>query len=78
MCLREAPGFLVVLGYLVVLPGILSRTLLKRYREKMGPWRFAVFVMLFLGMVALPLKMVTRWVLNLKYVVAMPEIFFNI
>jgi len=78
MLLRELPGILLVLAYVVVLPGILSETLLKRFHQQMGPWRYAVFVMLLLGMVALPLKMVTRWLFNLKYVIAMPEIFFNI
>ena len=34
--------------------------------------------MLLLGMVALPIKMILRWTFNLKYIVAMPEIFFNI
>jgi hypothetical protein len=34
--------------------------------------------MLLLGMVALPVKMILRWTINLKYIVAMPEIFFNI
>ncbi len=29
-------------------------------------------------MAALPIKMVLRWVLNLKYIVAIPEYFFNI
>ena len=51
---------------------------LKRFRDQMGPWRYAVFVMLLLGMVALPIKMILRWTINLKYIVAMPEIFFNI
>jgi hypothetical protein len=78
MLLREAPGIILVLLYVVALPGLLSKTLLKRFHEKMGPWRYALFVMLLLGMVALPLKMVTRWLFNLKYVIAMPEIFFNI
>jgi hypothetical protein len=78
MWLRELPGFLIVISYLVVLPGILARTWLKRFHQQMGPWRFAVFLMLFIGMIALPLKMVSRWLFNLKYVVAMPEIFFNI
>jgi Cytochrome b(C-terminal)/b6/petD len=78
MFVRELPGILAVLFYLVVLPGILAKTVLKRFHEKMGPWRFAVFVMLFLGMFALPIKMILRWTVNLKYIVAMPEIFFNI
>jgi hypothetical protein len=78
MFVRELPGILAVLFYVVVLPGILAKTALKRFHEKMGPWRFAVFVMLFLGMFALPIKMILRWTVNLKYIVAMPEIFFNI
>jgi hypothetical protein len=78
MLVRELPGILAVLFYVVVLPGILARTVLKRFHQQMGPWRFAVFVMLFLGMFALPIKMILRWTVNLKYIVALPEIFFNI
>ncbi len=78
MFVRELPGILAVLFYVVVLPGILAKTVLQRFHEKMGPWRFALFVMLFLGMFALPIKMILRWTVNLKYIVAMPEIFFNI
>jgi hypothetical protein len=57
---------------LTVVPG------LRKYYEKLGPVRYSVFVLLLLCMLALPLKMVLRWLFNLKYVVAMPEIFFNI
>jgi hypothetical protein len=78
MIVRELPGILLVLFYLLVLPGILTRSLLKKYFVKLGPWRYSVFVMLLLGMVALPIKMILRWTVNLKYIVAMPEIFFNI
>jgi hypothetical protein len=78
MFAREAFGILAVVVYLFVVPGVLAKTLLKRFHEKMGPWRYAVFVMLLLGMVALPVKMILRWTINLKYIVAMPEIFFNI
>ncbi len=66
------------LFYVLALPAILAKTLLKKYFVKLGPWRYAVFVMLLLGMVALPIKMILRWTINLKYIVAMPEIFFNI
>jgi hypothetical protein len=51
---------------------------LRKYFEKLGPWRYSVFVILLLCMIALPIKMVLRWTLNLKYIIAMPEIFFNI
>src|SRR5262245_25195609 len=78
MFAREVFGILAVVAYLFVGPWLLARTVLKRFHEKMGPWRYAVFVMLLLGMVALPVKMILRWTINLKYIVAMPEIFFNI
>jgi hypothetical protein len=29
-------------------------------------------------MMALPIKMLMRWIFNLKYIVAIPEFFFNI
>jgi hypothetical protein len=86
MLVRELPGIAMVLFYVVVLPGVLAsrdKVLglpigLKRFHGKMGPFRYAVFVMLLLSMIALPIKMVMRWLFNLKYIVAMPEIFFNI
>jgi len=51
---------------------------LRKYYLKLGPVRYSVFVLLLLCMAALPIKMVLRWLFNLKYIVAMPEIFFNI
>src|SRR2546426_2957690 len=92
MFVRELPGILVVLFYVGVLPGLLAHSRrevklpggvrfnlgLRKYYEKMGPWRYSVFVMLVLAMFSLPIKMVLRWLFNLKYIVALPEIFFNI
>jgi hypothetical protein len=86
MIVRELPGILLVGFYVFVLPGLLASRHkilglpigLRKYYEKMGPWRYSVFVLLLLSMIALPIKMVLRWLLNLKYIVAMPEIFFNI
>jgi hypothetical protein len=78
LLVRELPGILLVLFYIGVLPGVLAKKGLKKYYEKLGPWRYAVFVMLLLCMMALPIKMLLRWTINLKYIVAMPEIFFNI
>jgi hypothetical protein len=37
-----------------------------------------VFANLVLFMAALPIKMVLRWSFNLKYLVTIPEWFFNI
>jgi len=86
MLLRELPGITAILLYVGVLPGLLMRSDrvlglpigLKRYYDQMGFFRYSVFVMLLLGMIALPIKMILRWTANLKYIVAMPEIFFNI
>ena len=47
------------------------------YYEKLGPARFYVTAFLFLMMLSLPVKMLTRWVFNLKYVVSIPEFFLQ-
>jgi hypothetical protein len=44
----------------------------------MGGPRFYVGAFLFLMMMSLPIKMLLRWVFNLKYIVGIPEFFFNI
>lgn len=75
---REAPGILLVLFYLGVLPGVLSKTLLRRFYEKMGMLRYFIGVNLFLIMVAVPIKMYLRWIFNLKYIVNIQEFSFNI
>ena len=76
--LRESIGFLLVGFYVLVLPAILAKTVLKRFYVKMGAARFYIGCMLFLFMLALPLKMYLRWLFNLKYIIAIPEAFFNI
>lgn len=75
---RELPGILLVLGYLFVLPPLLAKTVMRPFFIKMGFIRFFLLVTLLQFMAALPIKMVLRWVFNLKYIVALPEIFFNI
>jgi hypothetical protein len=68
----------LVLVYVFVLPVVLAKGVFKAYHAKLGPARYYVTVFLFLSMMSLPLKMLARWIFNLKYVVAIPEIFFNI
>ena len=75
---REAFGILLVLTYILALPFVFQRTLFKEYYAKLGPPRYFVGVFLFLMMMALPAKMLLRWIFNLKYIVAIPEFFFNI
>ena len=76
--IRELPGFLVIGLYYGILPWLLSKTFLKRIYQKLDPVRYSILVTLFLTMLALPIKMYLRWAFNLKYIVAIPEFFFNI
>jgi hypothetical protein len=75
---REIFGIVIIVLYIFVLPLILRRKWLKGYFDQMGPGRFYVGVFLVLMMMLLPIKMLTRWMFNLKYIVAIPEFFFNI
>ena len=74
---REWLGLLIVVGYLAVLPP-LGAILFRDMFIKMGFLRYMVLANLMLFMWALPLKMAARWAFNLKYIVAIPEWFFNI
>jgi hypothetical protein len=76
--IRELPGILIVLAYLIVLPPLLARTVMRSFFIRMGFFRFFLLVTLIQFMAALPLKMVLRWAFNLKYIVYIPEYFFNI
>jgi hypothetical protein len=76
--IRELPGIVLVLFYVLALPVILSKNVFKRYYEKLGPPRYYVFAFLFLAMMSLPIKMLSRWLFNLKYIVNIGEYFFNI
>ena len=75
---REAPGIFLIFVYLFLLPPLLARTVMRPFFVKMGFVRFFLLVTLIQFMAALPIKMVLRWSFNLKYIVAIPEIFFNI
>jgi Ca2+/Na+ antiporter len=76
--LRESPGILLIIGYFAVLPPILGLTILRTYFVRMGVFRFLVFSNLILWMAILPIKMLLRWAFALKYIVGIPEWFFNI
>jgi hypothetical protein len=76
--IREIFGIILVLLYVFVLPVVLAKTVFKTYYEKMGGARFYVGAFLFLMMMSLPIKMLLRWIFNLKYIVAINEFFFNI
>lgn len=76
--IREAPGLLMVAGYVVVVPLLLIKTVLKPMVKQMDKVRFSVVMVLMLFMLSMPLKMLGRWLINLKYVVYIPEYFINL
>ncbi|MCA9031309.1 MAG: hypothetical protein KDA66_10895, partial [Planctomycetaceae bacterium] len=75
---REWLGLVVIVGYFLAVPPLLALTVFRKFFARMGFLRFMVMANLFLFMFSLPLKMALRWSLNLKYIVAIPEFFFNI
>jgi hypothetical protein len=75
---RELPGIILVLAYLLLLPPLLAKTIMRNFFIRMGFIRFFLLVNLIQFMAALPIKMLLRWTINLKYIVYIPEYFFNI
>jgi len=75
--LREAPGLAILGVYLLVLPPLMAVTIFRGYFAKMGFIRYMIMSNLMLLMLSLPLKMVLRWTLNLKYLVSIPEFSLN-
>lgn len=75
---REIWGIIFVALYIFLIPPLLARTWLKNLYLKLGSTRYMLLMFHLLMMLALPIKMYLRWTFNLKYIVAIPEFFFNI
>jgi hypothetical protein len=75
---REIPGIILTVLYFVAIPPLMAKTVFRNFFVKMGFLRYMTLMTLILFMTSLPLKMVLRWTLNLKYIVYIPEYFFNI
>lgn len=75
---REWLGLVAIAVYLFVLPPLMAVTIFKQFFVRMGFVRYMVLANLVLLMASLPLKMILRWLFTLKYIVAIPEWFFNI
>lgn len=75
---RELPGILLTLGYFVVLPPVMALTVFRNYFQRMGFIRFMVMSNLLLFMALLPIKMILRWTINLKYIISIPEYLLNL
>lgn len=76
--LREWLGLVLVAAYLFALPPLMAATVFRSFFARMGFLRYMVLANLMLFMMSLPIKMVLRWAVRLKYIVAIPEWFFNI
>jgi len=76
--IRESPGIILVLAYFLLLPPLLARTIFRTFFIRMGFIRYMTMIIILLFMASLPIKMVLRWTINLKYIVSIPEFFFNI
>ncbi|MCK6458661.1 MAG: hypothetical protein L6Q95_02045 [Planctomycetes bacterium] len=75
---REAPGLLMAGAFMLLGPLILAKTVLKDLFKKLDIVRFSVVAVLMLFMISMPIKMLGRWLINLKYVIYIPEYFINI
>ena len=75
---REWVGLVACAVYLFALPNLMAITVFKKFYIHMGFLRYMVLANLMLLMMSLPIKMVLRWAINLKYIVSIPEWFFNI
>src|SRR5713101_2639818 len=73
--IREMFGIAFCLAYLAM-PPLLAAKPFRRFYLKMGSARYYVGAYLFLIMMSLPIKMVLRWLFNLKYIVHIQEIIF--
>lgn len=78
--IREAPGLIFTFIWLFVLPVALVWVwpLFRKLRYQMGFARYYLMAFLFVVMMLVPLKMSARWAFNLKYIIAIPEINFNL
>lgn len=76
--IRELPGFVLIGLYLFLPPAVAAVTFCKKAYQEMGPVRYVIAAFLLLMIIASPIKMYLRWAFNLKYIVAIPEFFFNI
>jgi hypothetical protein len=79
MFIREIPGVVVTMAYLFGLPPLMIKSKWgQEFIAKAGVIRFYVLIFLMLGMTSLPVKMVLRWLFDLKYIIALPELELNL
>lgn len=75
---REWLGIILVFAYFVITPALLARTVFRRMYQNMGGMRYSIMVILLLFMAMMPIKMVLRWLFNMKYFIYLPEFNANL
>ena len=75
---REWFGIVLVMAYMLITPAVLKATVFKRMYENMGGIRYSIMVILLLLMAMMPIKMVLRWLFNMKYFIYLPEFNANL
>ncbi len=77
---RESPGLLLTVLYMAVLPPFFAFFIgpTKKLYQEIGFLRYNLVMTHLLVMVAMVIKMLLRWTIDLKYIVFIPEYFFNI
>jgi uncharacterized membrane protein len=63
---------------MLVLPPLLAATVAKKMYKELGFIRYNLVMVHLIVMGAMIVKMLLRWTINLKYIVFIPEYFFNI
>jgi Cytochrome b(C-terminal)/b6/petD len=76
--LREAPGFAFLGAFFLLLPPLLAKTVCRSMFAQIGMVRYQVMMHMLLWFALIPLKMLLRWTVGLKYIVGIPEWFFNV
>ncbi|MEX2215087.1 MAG: hypothetical protein WD768_13210 [Phycisphaeraceae bacterium] len=75
---RELPGMIFVGIFVLGLPVIFAKTLFRKMYTELGFLRYWFVMIHFMVFMMLPLKMILRWTLTLKYFVNMPEFNLNL
>ena len=76
--MRESVGILLVVLWLGVLPVLLAKTVFRRMAAQMGTIRYAILAIHLVVMAMVLVKMVLRWLFQLKYFVNLPEFNLNL
>ena len=78
--LKESPGILLTIGYFTIVPPLM--VVMSRFFQnmflRMGFLRYMVMTNLLLFMALLPIKMLLRWTVNMKYFISLPEYMLNL